>query len=364
MDDLLSDRMKEELDAGRPVELCVLVETHGSSPRKAGASLVVLEDGSTAGTIGGGALERLAVKEARRALESGSSRVRDYTMNGAESDTGMICGGDARVCLLHIAPGAPGIASMLDARKSGSPTALLIDMADLENPAAVIVADNEGPTTATLETTAEERRARASLADAATSAGLISVPKACDDKTCSWALSCTEAQTKGTAFALPLTAEGRVYIIGGGHVGAALVPVLAGLGFEVVVYDARPEFAVPENYPAASRVICASFAELASHVTITRRDYVMVCTPAHGSDLEVVEHALACRPRFLGCLGSAKKTSFVHGRLRDAGFSDEEIARLRMPVGIPLGDETPAEIAISIAAQMICVRRNHPEPMA
>ena len=363
MDEQLLECIEKELEAGRAVELCVLIATHGSSPRKAGACLAVCQDGSVEGTVGGGALERLVVKEAREALGASRSCVRSYTMDGEQSDTGMICGGDALVCLLNLLPGLTGLNALLHARRQGSRAVLIIDIEDPDDPAAAVVADDGGRTVASMRTTQEERHALERMCDDSSTCGAIMLPDAFDAAACGAAIACMEPTFDGRRFMLPIAAEGRVYIFGGGHVGAALVPVLAGLGFEVVVYDARPELAIASNYPAAERVVSAGYSHIDEQVQIASRDYVVVCTPAHSSDFEVVSKILPHHPRFLGCLGSTKKTAFIKGKLAEEGFSADEIDRLRMPVGIPLGDETPAEIAISIAAQIICVRRGHPEPV-
>ena len=157
----------------------------------------------------------------------------------------------------------------------------------------------------------------------------------------------------GEHFVLPLAAEGSVYIVGCGHVGQALVPVLASLGLNVIVVDDRPALLEAASIPAGVNTLCIPYAEFSQTVSLTLRDYVIVCTSSHATDLAVVRQALAAHPSFVGCLGSKKKAAFIRGKLAEDGLSADDMAQLHMPVGIPLGDETPAEIAISIAAQLI-----------
>lgn len=114
-----------------------------------------------------------------------------------------------------------------------------------------------------------------------------------------------------------------VYLFGAGHVGRALVPVLTGVEFPVVVYDERPEAVRPEDFPAA---------------------------------LAVVRQALAWGPSYVGCMGSRKKRAFLRTALAEAGFAPEQIDTVHLPIGLEIGARTPAEIAISVAAELIAHR--------
>ncbi len=345
MDGSVVEAVARALRAGGDAELCLLVGTRGSAPRKPGACLVLAGEGSAAGTVGGGALERLVLKEASALRAERASAVRSYTMDGAGSDTGMICGGDATVCYLHLGPAGRGAWEALERSRAERGRSWLAVRLVASAPEAVLLIE-EAPATGA----AAPLRAHA-LTGALGAEGLVT--PGLEEKI----LACEEPHRAGDAFILPCAPEGRAIICGAGHVGAALAPVLAGIGFDVLVFDERPGLARAELVPAAAEVVCAPFAELSARVGITPRDYVVSCTPQHGSDLAVVRQALAARARFVGCLGSAKKAAFIRGRLAERGLSEEDIARLRMPVGIPLGDETPAEIAISIAAEIITVRR-------
>ncbi len=358
MDEKVIAALEEARAAGESAELCLLVETHGSAPRKAGACLALRADGGMAGTVGGGALERLVLKETARCLGAGASAVRAFAMDGARSATGMVCGGDARVCLLHVDPAVAGEGVRALAQAQGGGAAwLAVDLADPEDPAAAVLArDADGALVTRPFTLSAEERAAAAAARAKGSAGVLIAHEGFDAAAIT---ACEKPQLLGRVFVLPVVPEGRVFVIGGGHVGAALVPVLAGLGFAVTVCDSRPDVARPERFPAAERVVCAPFERLGEQVRITPCDYVVVCTPAHGSDVAVLAQALGARARYVGCLGSAKKTAHVKRVLAERGIAAEELARLHMPVGVPLGDETPAEIAVSIAAEIIRERRGY-----
>jgi xanthine dehydrogenase accessory factor len=154
----------------------------------------------------------------------------------------------------------------------------------------------------------------------------------------------------------PLTRAGRVYVFGGGHVAQELVPVLSHIGFSVVVYEDRENFARPELFPGASDIVMNDFAGISDKVTIGADDYVVIMTRGHQMDFEVLEQTLRTHARYVGCIGSAKKLEATKRRLVDAGIAETAFERLYSPIGLKIKAETPAEIAISIAAEMIMFR--------
>ena len=131
---------------------------------------------------------------------------------------------------------------------------------------------------------------------------------------------------------------------------------LASLGFRPVVYDDRPEFADPALFPKAEKTLCGDFAWLSEQVTVTPEDYVVVMTRGHQADYEVLTQVLRSGAKYLGCIGSKRKLALCRERLLAAGFTDEEYARLHAPIGLAIGAQTPEEIAVSVAAEMIAVR--------
>ena len=162
-----------------------------------------------------------------------------------------------------------------------------------------------------------------------------------------------KAVWKDGIYVEPLCHAGSVYIFGGGHVGAALVPVLASVDFRVVVYDNRPGFATPEHYPQAERVILGDYLDIGAHLTLTENDYVCIMTPGHQADREVLLQAMRSPATYIGCIGSRTKVAKTRERLKGDGYTEEDIARVHAPIGLPILAETPEEIAISIAAEMI-----------
>ena len=152
----------------------------------------------------------------------------------------------------------------------------------------------------------------------------------------------------------PLMRAGRVYVFGGGHVGQALVPVLAKIGFRVTLYDNRPELADKANFPQAERIVCGPFDAIT--VKPTENDYVVIMTSGHQGDFALLSQVLRLKTRYVGCIGSRHKIARTQQLLREAGISEEAIASIHSPIGLPILAETPDEIAISIAAELIKCR--------
>ena len=151
----------------------------------------------------------------------------------------------------------------------------------------------------------------------------------------------------------PLHRPRRVWIFGGGHVGKALVPVLSAIDFEVVIFDNRPDYAKKEVFPLAADVIYGDFCNIKDYIEIDEKDYVVIMTPGHQSDYELLEQVLYTKATYVGCIGSRHKVAATTERLLNAGHTMENIRRIHSPIGIEIKAETPEEIAISIAAELI-----------
>ena len=154
---------------------------------------------------------------------------------------------------------------------------------------------------------------------------------------------------------LPLARAGRTYLFGGGHVGAELCPLLARTGFRPVVCDDRPGFARRERFPQAEEVLLVDYRDL-SPLPLTEQDRAVVLTAGHQGDFEVLRQVLAAPVCYVGCIGSRRKAALLRERLAALGFSPARLDQIWSPIGLPIGGDTPAEIAVSIAAQLIAHR--------
>jgi xanthine dehydrogenase accessory factor len=159
-----------------------------------------------------------------------------------------------------------------------------------------------------------------------------------------------------SVFIEPLVPAAQLVIFGGGHIGACLAQIGKMLEFNVTVVDSRPEFANAERLPWADTVIAEEYATAIDKVAFNERTYAVILTHKHTHDFEVLEKCLTKRNRYLGMIGSKAKVAKVLQQLRDNGVAEEIIAQIHSPIGIKIGANTPAEIAISILAEIIQVR--------
>ena len=148
----------------------------------------------------------------------------------------------------------------------------------------------------------------------------------------------------------------RAILFGAGHCSLALCPVLKSIGFRVTVFDDRADLVTAERFPDAERLICGDFASISRYITVEPEDYAVVMTNGHAHDFTVQEQILRQPTAYVGVIGSRTKTASVNQRLRAAGVSQEAISSIHAPVGVAIKAVTPAEIAVSIAGEMIYER--------
>lgn len=296
-----------ELAAGRRVGLASLLATSGSMPRHEGARLAVLSNEALLGTVGGGAIERLAIERARSVQAGGAPTLEWYHTGDA-----MACGGDALLAVRALtADDLPVLLAVRDA---------------LQRDELVCVSERwAGAAAPTIEVGPAAR---------------LSAPTWDDAR---------------ATYREPVAAPSRLHVFGAGHVGAALVGLATQAGFEVHVYDDRPELATRERLPQAVTVTCGAFDELAAGAAIGRRDSVVVLTHGHAHDETVLLAVLSrdVQPAYVGCIGSARKAALAREHLVAAGVPAERVDAVAMPIGLAIGAVTPAEIALSIVAQLV-----------
>ncbi|MCE5286123.1 MAG: XdhC family protein [Pelosinus sp.] len=146
-------------------------------------------------------------------------------------------------------------------------------------------------------------------------------------------------------------------VLGGGHISQPLVQILALLDFAVTVIDDRPEFANTLRFPEAKEVICDSFQQALKKVTIDSGTAVIIVTRGHRYDLDCLRVAMHSNARYLGMIGSRKRVREALALLEEEGAPLDLKERLKAPIGLAIHAETPAEIAVSIAAEVVSVFR-------
>ena len=316
-----------KLSSGEDLVLVTVIASSGATPRGAGARMLVGRQGRICGTIGGGAVEYRSEQIAARVLEEKSSLGHDFTLTKDDVENlGMICGGACNVFFHYIPVGDKHTILLCEEAEAqfrkGNALWLLTDVG--ENGRMGLYVQELGYWGIQIS-------------------GQLPLSR--------------HPERIGNLFAEQINAPGKVYVFGGGHVAQELVPVLAHLGFRCTVMDDRPEFTKPELFPGAESVICGDLTRLEEYMSIGNEDYVCVMTRGHAHDTVVQAQVLRCRPTYCGVIGSAFKAAGVRKTLKEEyGLLDEELDLVTTPIGLPIKGETPAEIAISIAAQMILHR--------
>ena len=241
---------------GQKCALATIVQVNGSIPSYESAKMLVREDGSMIGTIGGGCVEAEVWNAAREVIETEKPRHLTFSLGqDAAYDNGLICGGQLNI------------------------------------------------------------------------------------------------------FVEPVTPQPRAYIFGGGHVSKSISKVANMAGFSTVIVDDREAFANAERFPEADATYAEDYEDVFPKLPVTSSSYLIIVTRGHRDDMRVLRWAVTTQARYIAMIGSKRKTISVVHELEKEGFSRDMFSKVFAPMGLEIGAETPEEIAISVVAEMIAVRR-------
>ena len=337
------------LHSGKSGVLATVVRTKGSTPQKSGAMLLVREDGSGVGTRGGGCVEGdiwFAAKEILR--RGGGPEFKDYFLNeDIAARDGLVCGGTMYFYLEPVRKEEDFVPigdELINAYEGGEPVGLatVVNVAKGgTNLGAKLLLRLDGTTTGTLGYPALDAKAIELAAQVAEVGNIESFIT--DDG--------TEVFVEG--FTTPPT----LIMVGGGHVGKATADLAHNLGYRVYVVDDRPEFANPERFPYAEQTVVASYENWPEHLDINVNTFIVAATRGHRYDDLALESALTTRARYIGLLGSRRKTLMIYQRLVSQGVSVDRLKQVHAPIGLNIGGLTPEELAVSIMSEIIMVRR-------
>ncbi|MEL7608735.1 MAG: XdhC family protein [Bacillota bacterium] len=326
-----ADALKE----GRSIVLCSVIASSGSTPRGAGAKMIVFEDGHSIGTIGGGAVEHVSTGIAKEAHKARASHSKGFILAKNDvADLGMICGGNVTVYFQYLAAENEQnvrLVERINEVLAGDEDAWLITAVRENEVGGMGVYTCSGGLEYlggfSLEEIKPLFRSRAVLKR--------------DEPSC---------------YVEPIVQSGVVYVFGGGHVSQELIPVLAHIGFRPVVFEDREQFADIALFPGAIDCVLGDFKDVGKTVRIRPEDYVVIMTRGHQADYEVLEQALRTGATYVGVIGSRNKMALTRKRLLAAGIPEEGLSRIHNPIGTAIKAETPAEIAISVAGELILHR--------
>ena len=339
----------DTLRDGKPCVLATVVRTKGSTPQKAGAMLLVKDDGSGLGTLGGGCVEGdiwFAAKEMLR--QGGGPEFKDYYLNeDIAARDGLVCGGTMYFYLeplRSMEDFLPLGDEILEAYDGGEPVGLATVVNSPGHPqrlGAKLLLRADGTVSGSLGAADLDEPALESAHRIAQIGNTESIS--------------TEDGTE--IFVEGFTTPPTLVMVGGGHVGKATADLANNLGYRVYLVDDRPEFCNEERFPYAEQTVVTPYEQWADHLSINVNSYVVVATRGHRYDDMALESALKTRARYIGLLGSRRKTLMIYRRLIEQGVTKERIKEVYAPIGLNIGALTPEEIAVSIMSEVIMVRR-------
>jgi xanthine dehydrogenase accessory factor len=315
--------------------LASVARRRGSLPMSEMAKLLVTASGARLGTIGGGCLEAEVIERAMTVLEQRLPALSSHTLNAElAGDYGLTCGGTVDIFI------QPVFRDDL--------------LAEAWAHAAAIIASGERGAMAVAFDWRDGPRLLVSAGDRTSGArdpALLEAIRALGPHA-------ESPRLEADVLAEPLVGKPRLVVFGAGHVGARIAEAATFAGWRVTVVDDRPEFADPARLPFAERVVTCEFHDVRSAARFDADTYVVIATRGHQHDAVIAAQVAPLPLRYLGMLGSRRKAALTAKALSGWDVAEEAIARMHAPVGVSIGADTPEEIAVSVVAQMIAVRRS------
>ena len=341
----IAEGLRDWLASGRPFALATVVSVRGSAPRPAGAAMAVGPDGEALGSVSGGCVEGAVYTAGELVLAGEGPVLETYGISDDEAySVGLTCGGVLDV-LVH---------------QVGAPEALvltaLLDRLVIDEPAALATVVS-GPAAVGSLLLVTPEQVTGSLGTEGLDVAVV------DDARGMLAAGQTGTRHYGprgqrridevAVFVHSFTPPARMLVFGATDFAAAVARAGAFLGYRVTVCDARPVFATARRFPEAHEVVCAWPHDYLASTTVDERTVICVLTHDPKFDVPLLELALRTPAGYIGAMGSRRTHEDRLGRLRELGMSEQELGRLRSPIGLDLGARTPEETAVSIAAEIV-----------
>ncbi len=359
--------LKALLDDNKAAAVATIIESKGATPREVGAKMIILDEGQMLGTVGGGCGEAQVLWDAVRVLRQGPPMISRVDLTGEINDLSPTnCGGIMDVFIDRFRPdeekgvgltACETVAKLTEAVAKGTPAVLATVVGGYARrlplgSKALILADGTvhgfpetDPLRPILVAKAQEAlgrgeswRVRLELPD-------VSRRQATADEP---ALD---------VYLEVMTPPPQLVIVGAGHIAVPLAKIGKLLDFEVTVLDDRSAFANPQRFPEADHVIAANIEKTLMDFPVTPNAYFVLVTRGHQLDEEACRCILGKGAAYIGMIGSRRRTREVKRHLIEQGFSQALTDQIYAPIGLDLGAETPGEIAVAIAAELVNLRR-------
>lgn len=331
------------LENDKPAVLITVIDKQGSGPRSPGAKIVLAEDGTFWGTIGGGQVEKRAIGFAETLFTSTTQAAVDHYQlkPGHEGENiDMLCGGRVSLLFERFAADEENRQLFrrfkeLDETPGKGVWVIDLDAVDIRQQA---------------QRTLLSRDETVSLRFAALQAQLFTGGKV--------GRKSHLLTVDGTSWFIDsFSSAGHLILIGAGHIALEVARLACSVDFDVSVCDNRPEFASAERFPMVdSVVVVAEYEAIFDQVSASDDAYIVILTHGHSYDQTALEQALQTDACYIGMIGSLRKRDAIYANLRDRGVSDDQLRSVYSPVGLDIGAESPVEIAMSIIAELISKR--------
>ena len=347
------EEILQVLSRGEKAALSTIVSSRGSLPMSKKAKMLVREDGTFVGTVGGGCLEADVWSEARQVMVNGSPTLQRFILTEEHAgDEGLNCGGNAEIFTEPVLPGLgfdvyTEVNRLLDSREH----ALLATLVSGSSaaPGQKMVLHGDGTCVGSLGDPALDELVRIEMA-AEKNDDVLKV--------------LTLEHDEGTVrvFVEALQSDPDLFIFGGGHVSRAIASIAGSVGFRITIIDDRPAFANAERFPWAAEVVVADFDDVVSKLAIDATSYLIAVTRGHQWDQPIIEQAIRTNAKYIGMIGSRRKVALMWEKLEKNGIPRAKLDRVHSPIGLDIHADTPEEIAVSVVAELIQVRRSAGKP--
>jgi xanthine dehydrogenase accessory factor len=326
------------------IMLATIIATSGSTPAAIHSQMLVTNGGTKSiGTVGGGCMEGEVILHANRLYNARKAEILIFELNEDDIESGLICGGNLDILIEPVTKNDIPLIRQLQTVRDDGIDCLLATLLTPEGSVAwkqviLMPDDSAKPLISAIPHLTKELDAAIKRAHKKQETQRLVLPS-------------------GTLIIEPMQSTPDLIIFGGGHVSKFVAQSAAMVGFRVTVIDDREKYANPVRFPDATRTLVSDFADVFTKLTIKPTTYIVIVTRGHSYDEIVLERAVKTPAKYIGMIGSKRKILATYEHLIARGIQADRLKSVHAPIGIDIAAATAEEIAVSIIAEIIHVRR-------
>ena len=335
-------QLDQWIEAGEDIALATLIDTHGSSPRPAGARFCCTRTGQMAGSVSGGCIEGDVFERALEVLEDGQPTIQRYGIDDASGvAVGLSCGGEVDV-LIEPFQADTAWRNVRSSIKDRRAVAHCVGLDPVELRGRHMAFDEAGQRIGSIAPELDPTIVQTGI-DLLEDGGQRVIE-------CRW------QQAPARIFVQGLAPPPRLFVVGATHTAIPLSEMAQTLGFEIFIIDPRTPFARRERFPDVDHLLLEWPEPALTSISLDRRCHVLALTHDFKFDIPALACALRSEARYIGALGSRRTHARRLQSLREIGFDEPALSRIHTPIGLDIGGRTPEEIALAILAEIVAVR--------